>query len=110
MTVAGGEVKEEGLVRGGSVLRADPVDGAISQVVDQDVVRVADRRQYRNVVLKQCRVKLVRVAAEEPVEVVETQSAGPLVVRPSGALHPLRNQVVLTEPRRVVSVVNKNAA
>ena len=50
------------------------------------------------------------VAAEEPVEVLEAQAPGPLVEGPARALHPLRNQVVLAEPRRVVAVVDENVA
>src|SRR5262245_36462537 len=99
VAVAGREVEEEGLVRGGCMLRANPIDGAISHVMDQDVVRVVGWRQNGNVVLEQRRVKLVRVAAEESVEVVEAQAAGPLVIRAAGTLHPLRHQMMFAEPR-----------
>src|SRR5262249_12990438 len=104
----GAKERRKGLLWGGAWRRADQVEGGAGQVADQDVVRVAEWRQHRNVVLEQRRVKLVRVAAKKPVEVVEAQPAGPLVVGPAGTLHPLRNQVVLAEPRRVVTVVDEN--
>src|SRR5215510_14980560 len=110
VTVAGREVEEEGFVGRSSVLRADPVDGTIGQVVDQYVVRVSERRQYRRVVLEQGRVPLIRVTAKKSVEVLEAKSSRPLVVGSAGALHPLRNKVVLAEPGRVVAVVDENVA
>jgi len=45
VAIARGEIQEEGLVGGDRVLRADPIDGTIGQVADQDVARVTERRQ-----------------------------------------------------------------
>jgi hypothetical protein len=42
---------------------------------------------------------LVRITAEEAIEILETQTTGPLIKRPSRTLHPLWNEVVFTEPR-----------
>jgi hypothetical protein len=58
VAIAGGEVEEEGFVGGGRVLRADPVDRAIGQVVNQDVIGISKGRQDRRVVLEQRRVPL----------------------------------------------------
>src|SRR5262249_52825753 len=41
---------------------------------------------------------------------LEAQTPGPLIKRPSRTLHPLWNEVVLSEPRRVVAVVYENVA
>jgi hypothetical protein len=101
---------EEGLFWSSRVLRANPVDGPIRQIVDEDVVRIAEWQQHRCRVLEQRRMKLVRIAAEEAVEVLEAQTSGPLIKWPSRTLHPLWNEVVLAEPRCVVTVVYENVA
>jgi hypothetical protein len=101
---------EEGLFWSSRVLRANPVDGPIRQIVDEDVVRIAEWRQHRCRVLEQRRMKLVRIAAEEAVEVLEAQTSGPLIKWPSWTLHPLWNEVVLAKPRCVVTVVYENVA
>ena len=44
VAVARREVHEERLVRSDRVLHMDPIDGAISHVADQDIVRVVIRR------------------------------------------------------------------
>src|SRR5262245_35375443 len=110
VTVTRGEVQEEGLVGGNRVLDANPVHGAVGKVANKDVARVSGRWQSRIGVLEQRRVPLVRVAAKEAVEVLEAQAPGPLVEGPRRALHPLRHQVVLAEPRRVVAVVHERVA
>ena len=86
------------------MLGMDPVDSAVAHVVDENVVRVAERRQNRLGVLEECRMPIVRVAAEEAVEVLEAEAeaeaARPLVEWAGLALLPVGNQVVLAEPRR----------
>ena len=104
------EIKEEWLIGGGRVLRADPVDGAIGQIANQDVVRVVERAATPASCFRKRWVPLVGVAAEEAVEVLESHCPGPLVVGPARTLHPLRNEVVLAEPCRVVAVVDENVA
>jgi hypothetical protein len=92
------------------MLHMDPIDGAIGHVANQDIVRVVPGRQHRLRVLEQRRVPVVRIATEESVEVLEAQSRSPLVEGPVGALQPIGNQVVLAEPRRVVTVAHQNVA
>src|SRR5215469_7271004 len=53
---------------------------------------------------------IVCIAAQEAVEVLKAQPAGPLVEWPGGALLPVGDQVMLAKPRRVVAVAQKNIA
>src|SRR5271170_5821498 len=53
---------------------------------------------------------VVRIASEKPVEVLEPEPAGPLVEGAIRAFQPVRNQMVLAKPRRVVAIANKNVA
>src|SRR5258707_11284381 len=53
---------------------------------------------------------VVRVASEESVEVLETQSTGPLVEGTIWAFQPVRNQMVLANPGCVVTVADQNVA
>src|SRR5256885_135553 len=92
------------------MLCTNPIDGPIGQIPDQDVVRVPDRRRDRLGVLEERWVPLIRVTAEEAIEVLEAHSAGPLIEWPRRSLHPFRNQVVLAEPGRVVAVVYQDVA
>src|SRR5262245_1019990 len=110
MTVTGGEVHQERIVRRDRMLGPNPVDGAISHVVDKNVVRVAERRQNRLCVLEQGGMPVVRIAAQEAVEVFKAETACPLVEWSGCALLPVRNQMVFAEPRRVVAVARENVA
>ena len=92
------------------MLHANPIDGAIGHVVDQNVVGVSERRQNRLRVLEKRRVPVVCVASEESVQVLEAQPAWPLVEGAIRTLQPVGNQVVLAEPRRVLPIADKNVS
>src|SRR6476646_4117333 len=51
-----------------------------------------------------------RYRRRDSVAVLEAQTPGPLCKGPARTLHPLWNQVVLAEPRCVVTVVHENVA
>src|SRR5262249_1476790 len=99
VTVTRSEIYEEGLAWSSGVLRANPVDGPIRQIVDKNVVRVLEWRQHWCRVLKQRGMPLVGIAAEEAIEIFEAQPPGPLIKGSSRTLHPLWNEVVLAKPR-----------
>src|SRR5262249_21232003 len=69
-----------------------------------------ERRQHWLGVLEQRRMPVVCIAAKKTVEILEAQADRPLVERPCRTLLPVRNQMVLAEPRGVVAVVYKNVA
>ena len=100
------EVGEERLVRHQRLLLADPPDRLVGHVAHQVVALVGravglDRRRA----LIQRRVVLVRLAADEPVEVLEAAAAGrPVVERPQRARLPHRHLVALAELRGRVPV------
>ena len=103
---AGGEVAEERLVGHQRLLLADPRDRLVGDVLSQVVTLLRgllglDR--LRAVV--QGRVILVRLAAEEAVEVLEAAAArGPSVEGAHRARLPDRHLVALAELRRGVTV------
>ena len=86
-----------------------PVIGFVSGE-SLDGSSISERRQHWRCVLKQRGMPLVRIAAEEAIEILEAQTSGPLIKGPSRTLHPLWNEVVLAEPRCVVAVVHENIA
>src|SRR5215469_7262530 len=110
VTVARSEIHEEGLVRGDRMLRLNPINGTISHIADQNVVWVSEWWKHWLRVFEQGGMPVVCIAAEESVEVFEAHPAWPLIERPVGAFQPVRNQVVLTEPRCVVTISDKDVA
>jgi hypothetical protein len=73
---AGREVHEERLVRHEGLLGANPVDGMIGQVLSQVVALLRRRRWLDRIqALIQGRIVLVVLAADEPVEILETAAA-----------------------------------
>ena len=100
------EVGEERLVRHQRLLLADPVDRAVGHVLREVValLRGPVRLDRRRAVVERRRV-LVRLAADEPVEVLEAAAAtGPGVERPQWARLPHRDLVALAELRGRVAV------
>ena len=103
---AGGEVDEERLVAHQGLLLVDPLDGLVGHVLHQ-VVALFGRLGglNRGGALVQRRVVLVRLAADEPVEVLEAPAAGrPGVERSRRAGLPHRDLVALAELGRGVAV------
>jgi len=84
VAVTGSEVHEEGFVGGNRMLHANPIDGAIGHVVDQNVVGVSERRQNRLRVLEKRRVPVVCVASEESVKYSKPSPPGHWSKGPSG--------------------------
>ena len=58
-------------------------------------------------VLKENRLKLTRVAGIETVEVIKTETAGPVVKWTDLAGFPCRCVVILADPRRRVAVCRR---
>ena len=100
------EIDEERLVGGKRLLLANPPDGLVGHVIHQVVPLLGGLvRLDRRGPLVEGRVPLVRLAAEEPVEVLEAATArGPGVEWPDGAGLPDRHLVALAELGRVVAV------
>ena len=99
------EVHEERLVRHQRLLLADPVDRVIGHVLGEVValLRRAVRLDGHRVLVDRRRV-LVRLAADEAVEVLEPRSGGPRVEGTHRARLPYRHLVALAELRRGVAV------
>ncbi len=99
------EVGEERLVGHQRLLLADPL-GRLRREVVVEVVALLRRlvRLDRRGALVERRVALVRLAAEEAVEVLEAHAGRPLPVRPHRARLPHRHLVALAELRGAVAV------
>jgi hypothetical protein len=100
------EVNKEGFVRGERLLLRHPRHGLVGHVL-HEVIALFGRflRLNRRRALIQGRVPLVRLAAEETVEIFEPAAAGrPCVERPDRARLPYRHLVAFAELRRRVAV------
>ena len=95
---AGREVGEERLVGHQRLLLAHPVDRLVGHVA-HEVVALLGRapRLDRGRPLIERRVVLVRLAADEAVEVLEAAARGPVLERPQRAGLPHRDLVALAE-------------
>ena len=103
---AGAEMQEERLVRGHLLGVGDEGDGVIGQVLGQVIaLRRATRRLHLVVVVDQLGIPLAGVAAQEPVEAVETAPERPPVVGPGGGLLLGRHQMPLADHVGVVAVL-----
>ena len=102
---AGRVVHEEGLVGDQRLLLPDPVDRAVGQILVQRVAllgragRLDGGRPF-----EEPRVVLVRLAADEAVEVLEARAGRPVVERAHRARLPHRDLVALAELRGRVAV------
>ena len=102
---AGGEVDEERLVGHQRLLLAHPVDGLIGHVLGEVVALLGRPLGLdRHRVAVDRRRPLVRLAADEAVEVLEPGSGRPLRERAHRARLPHRHLVALAELRRRVAV------
>ena len=103
---AGREVDEERLVGDQRLLLADPADGLVGHVLHEVVAlfgRLLDLDRRRALV--QRGIPLVRLAADEAVEVLEAAAAGrPGVEGPRRAGLPHRHLVALAELRRGIAI------
>ena len=99
------EVGEERLVGHQRLLLADPLDRLVGHVA-HEVVALLGRAVGldRGRALVQRRVVLVRLAADEAVEVLEAAAGRPVVERPQRARLPDRHLVALAELRGRVAV------
>ena len=100
------EVHEEWLVGHERLLLANPLDRLVGHVLGE-VVALLRRllRLHRRRALVEGRVVLIRLTADEAVEVLETAAAGrPGVEGPHRARLPDRNLVALAELRRGIAV------
>ena len=105
MRRAGREVHEERLVTHQRLLRADPLDRLVGHVAHEVVALLgrSPRLDGRRALIQR-RVVLVRLAADEPVEVLEAAARRPVLERPQRARLPHRHLVALPELGGGVSV------
>ena len=103
---AGRVVHEEGLVGHQRLLLADPVDRAVGQILVQRVALLGrPGRLDRGRPFEEPRVVLVRLAADEAVEVLEARAGRPAVERSHRARLPHGDLVALAELRGRVAVL-----
>ena len=97
------EVDEERLLRGERLLVSDPGDRLVGHVRHEVVLRVVGQLDGRRAV-EQVGRPLVRLAADEPVELVEALVRRPAVERARDPRLPGGRLVPLAEGRRAVAV------
>ena len=100
---AGREVDEERLVWSRRLLRPDPLDRLVGEILGEVVVVAADVRLDGGRLVVQCRFVLRGVAAQETVEAFEPEPRRPAVERPGRADLPGRGEVRLAEQSRCCS-------
>ena len=98
-----GEIDKEGLVRRERVLGLHPGDGMVHQIGRQVIVRIVRRLDGRRAFEERGR-PLIRLRADETVELLKALAGGPAVKRPGGADFPHGRLVHLAEGGRVVTV------
>ena len=99
------EIHHERLVRHQHLLLAHPGDGAIGQVLGQRVALLGRLgRLHGGRAFIEAGKVLVRLAADEAVEMFEARAGRPLVERPHGRDLPERHFVALAELRRRIAV------
>ena len=107
---AGHVVAEERLARVNLVDPVHPIDGVVGHAGDEVPARLALEGIDLGRVAEQVRLPLVRVAADEPVEILEAHAGRPLVERPDRAGLEGRRVVVLAEPGGGEAIVQQDAA
>ncbi len=106
---AGGQVKEERLLRGYGIMLLDPVDRVVHQVRRQVVDSLVPGGRFHGCrVAIQCGLPLADRRAQKTVEVFEAQSGGPVIERPGRVHFPYRCVVPLAERRGAVAVELQN--
>ena len=98
------DVEEERAGRVDFLLALHPRNGMIGEIVRDVIIRVS-RARNPVMVLEEDGLKLAGVSGVEAVEVVEAQTAGPVVERTDFAGLPCRSVVVLADPRGRVAVL-----
>ncbi len=105
MRCARRKVKEERLLRRDRLAIANPVDGLVGHIGHEVVALFGGfAGLHRDGVLEQHRIILVRLPADEAVEVVEPHARWPTIERAGDTALPVGRVVVLTEPRCVITV------
>ena len=100
-----GVVTEERLLGGDRLLHSDPLDRLVGHVVVEVVVGLAEIRFDRLGALHDGRTPLARVATDEAIEVIESQSGRPEIKRSGLARLPVGHVVVLAEPGGAIAVL-----
>src|SRR4029450_9807750 len=90
--------------------RQSDAETAVRLPGDEVQPRLANVRKDRRGVPEKIRLPLVRIAADEAVEVLEAHADGPLVERPVLARLEGRRVVILPEPGGAVTVVFQDPA
>ncbi len=104
---ARGDVGEERLVRGRAFLLADPTDAAIGdRFGEMPAWRIRRRLDRRRVLIERC-FPLVRLAALEPIPVVESEAGGPAVERASRTDFVIGRVVPFAEGSGAVAILAK---
>ncbi len=106
----GAYLTKNGLLGVGLVDAVQVIDGVVGHAGDQVPARLALERIDLGGVAEQVRLPLVRIAADEAVEILEAHAGRPLVERPDLAGGERRRVVILAEPRGGVAVVQQNAS
>ena len=110
MDAAGHVIDEERLVGRDLVELLHVLDGVIGHGRGQVPARVVLVRIDRRRIAEQVRLPLAGVAADEPVEILETHPVRPLIERPGLARLVKGRVVVLAEPRGRVPVLLEDCA
>ena len=106
----GDVIEEEGLAGIDLVDAVQVIDGVVGHSGDQVPSRLPHEGINLRRVAEQVRLPLVRVAADEPVEVIEALPDRPILERSNLAGREGRHVVVLAEPRGGVAVFLEDSA
>src|SRR5262249_55329807 len=98
MAVAGREIHQEWVAGRRCMLGPYPVDASIRHIADENVIGITERWHNGLGILEQSGMPVVRIAAQEAVEILKTQARRPLIEWPGSTLLPVRYQMVLAEP------------
>src|SRR3954470_3449343 len=96
------------LLRRDGVQHANAINAMIGHVLVEEIILLVVRRLDGFGAVEERRCPLARVAADETVEVFETQARGPEVERPGLTGVPVWNVVVLAIPGGVETVLLEN--
>jgi len=94
MSSARREIHEEGLVRCGGLLLADPTDRLLRYCFGEMPVRVVVRRFDWRGIFEQWRMPLVRLATLEAVEIIEALAGRPAIVWAADTKLPTGERVI----------------
>src|SRR4030095_12428694 len=103
-------VEEKGLLWRGGIQIRQILDCLVGHIGDQVVAGLPDPREDGGMISKEIGRPLIGFTAHEPVEVIETHPARPLVEGSSQAVEIGRRVMVLAEPGRGIAVLLKDLA